>query len=158
MEPVLSGQPLLHGHPAIPRRWSLNTGSTFSKEFCILHPLWFLISWIIVTAVTAHRLTKEDGYIDWTHHTWSYIRRRWNALSSRVRNDSCLRLFIHGSLIPKCSFGLIFMFENSILKILKQEHEWSSLWFLSEFFASCWQPERKSRWGLKGKLFISKVF
>lgn len=32
----------------------------------------------------AHRLTKEDGYIDWTHHTWSYIRRRWNALSSRV--------------------------------------------------------------------------
>lgn len=32
----------------------------------------------------AHRLTKEDGYIDWTDHTWSYIRRRWNALSTRV--------------------------------------------------------------------------
>jgi len=32
----------------------------------------------------ARRLTKEVGYIDWTYHTWSYIRRRWNALSSRV--------------------------------------------------------------------------
>ncbi|KAJ7382234.1 hypothetical protein OS493_036267 [Desmophyllum pertusum] len=37
-----------------------------------------------IKASWARRLTKEVGYIDWACHTWSYIRRRWNALSSRV--------------------------------------------------------------------------
>lgn len=32
VEPVLSGQPVFRGHPAIPREWPLNTGSTVDRE------------------------------------------------------------------------------------------------------------------------------
>ena len=45
----------------------------------------YLFTYIYLLFLPARRLTKEVGYIDWTYHTWSYIRRRWNALSSRVR-------------------------------------------------------------------------
>ena len=44
----------------------------------------YLFTCIFLRFLPARRLTKEVGYIDWTYHTWSYIRRRWNALSSRV--------------------------------------------------------------------------
>lgn len=55
----------------------------------------------------ARRLTKEVGYIDWTYHTWSYIRRRWNALASRV--------------------GVLSSWEGKKVKLIKMSNEFRSL-------------------------------
>lgn len=55
----------------------------------------------------ARRLTKEAGYINWTHNNWLNIRRKWNALSSR--------------------FGVRTSWEGQKVKLIKMSKEFLSL-------------------------------
>ena len=66
----------------------------------------YLFTCIYLLFLPARRLTKEVGYIDWTFHTWSYIRRRWNALSSRVSYTTIFPYFLF-TLECECIYSIL---------------------------------------------------
>ncbi|XP_029212080.2 methionyl-tRNA formyltransferase, mitochondrial-like isoform X1 [Acropora muricata] len=56
--------------------YTLENLEALRRNPAVLHPK-LRASW-------ARRLAKDTGHIDWTRDSWLIIRRKWNALSTRV--------------------------------------------------------------------------